>query len=295
MIKLTKIIILLLNIFLISCAGIGIKNKLPETMKKLKDSNLYQDFSFLVWPGVEYKHEFISNTFTRTFTKGQVSNEKTETVQFKVSYLGGAGNDRSLTQNVLVTTSDKRGAVALRDLAFPEPGVQVPYAYDYKANILRAGNELPNSVFFIPPVLLPKGDVKAGDTWKNEFSWTTENGIGLVLDVVSILKSYYSCGDQVCADLELSGVVYMKEDPTKASYGSELAGRMIVSTKTGQILWEQIRTGEKLFAEGKRIEVSSCLESKMIAPVTEAHLKNKKMECDLKHKTAIFVDFPFSE
>ena len=94
---------------------------------------------------------------------------------------------------------------------------------------------------------LPGKPVSVGDTWSMVHRWTSlKNGIPLEVDIVSILKNVYDCGEKVrCADIEISGDVRI---PMPVSQGvsleSRVMGRLLFGVESGTVIWADIRNQE---------------------------------------------------
>jgi hypothetical protein len=236
-------------------------------------------------------YQFRSSSHKKTFLNDQIINQKEEIVDFELELKAKAVNkDKGLFAYDLKTIS-KDGFIPLKDLGFPELNKKIPYMLDAKARVLRAGSYPPDSIYFIPSVILPDHKVQKGDTWDYEWDYRLiETGIPLRLKVTSILKRFLQCGLRTCADIEVSGLVELATRVENLNYDSELAGRMLVDVEDGSILWQRIRSGESMQTEDGRIDIFSCIESKLKSPFAKATLKDRDLDCKAKPQDSLYVE-----
>jgi hypothetical protein len=223
-------------------------------------------------PGRKENTLFYSNAKVKTYESQQLIREKDEIVEFEVesqSIITEGDPDQIRT---LLSTIKKDGQVDLHDLAFPEIKERIEFVFKPNAEVIYAGNYPKSSVFFIPPLSLPNEKVKVGDTWEMQRSWVSmKNNIPLKLHMVTILKNLYSCGNQgVCADLEVSGVIdIIAAFNNDTKFGSQISGRLIFSLNTGSILWSLVKSTEEISIADSKMEVKSCLISRLLTPKEE--------------------------
>jgi hypothetical protein len=217
---------------------------------------------------VEYLHKSTSDSFEdrdlRRRTEDVLSfSSHAETLKIDPAAAGGIG---SFTQ--LVTTSNKIGNSELHDFAMPEVGERLEVTADSRGRILKSGEYPPNSLFYVAPVSLPEGPVSIGDTWTMQAAWLSlETLVPYQLDMVSILKGVYQCGDDQCADIELSGEVGFQGPLAQAmSFRSNWRGRMLFAMRTGTVAWSRIDSEERFISDNVRRDVVSCLESVLREP-----------------------------
>lgn len=217
--------------------------------------------------GRKEKINYYSHSKVKTFENQQLVREKDEIVEFQVeSEILSYENNLIRT---LVSTVIKDGLVDLHDLAFPELNERIEFIYKPNAEVLYAGGYPSSSVFYVPPLSLPDSEVAVGDTWEMQRSWVSmRNNIPLNIQLVSILKNIYPCGqNEKCADLEISGdvsiIVALNKD---VQFNSQITGRIIFSIDKGSILWSMVRSAEVLTLAETRMEVLSCLVSQLTEP-----------------------------
>lgn len=230
---------------------------------------------------------YTSSSVTKTFEGAQIVNERTESVDFlvqnKTTQVLPNGN-----LHVRVETLSKDGQVDLRDMAFPEPNEILDVVYSATAKVLKAGRYGSESIFFIPPMSLPDGPVKVGETWALSHRWKSQkNGVELKLELTSILKNLYPCVSGTsgfrdkCAEVEISGDVAV---PAAKQSGFELSsknsGRLLIALGTGAFIWGDIRTEENFQSGGIRMEVRSCIESILEEPNEERWPWRQSVKCD---------------
>lgn len=167
---------------------------------------------------------------------------------------------------VRTTTVEKDGTSSLHDYAFPEPDETVDFVYTKKARVVSADPFPKESIFFLPPISLPEGPVKTGDTWTMRHAWISSNeSLPLNLDLVTIFKDLIPCGEfGRCADLEVSGRIDVVNEKFQraVTFDSRLWGRMLFSLDRGDVIWSEIRSHEVFKAANTEMRVTSCMVSK---------------------------------
>ncbi|MEO0336137.1 MAG: hypothetical protein AAF202_07075 [Pseudomonadota bacterium] len=208
-----------------------------------------------------------SHSYIREYEFEQLVKEKDEIVDFTIQE-SFKKPKKPNTLAVEVTSKDKDGIVDLHDLAFPEVDEVIMYVYDKMGNVLLAGGYPEQSIFYVPPMPLPEKKVEVGDTWESESEWISlKNGIPLKVGIVGILKNFYACGAEKCADIEVSGAVeVLGMKKTDVSFLSEISGRVLYNVDKGMPVWSLIKSTEDLRMKDSRTAVQSCVTSKMKMP-----------------------------
>src|SRR5690606_36435341 len=113
------------------------------------------------------------------------------------------------------------------------------------------------------------------------------------LDVIGILKEVMPCGfHDECADIEVSGEVSMPKDVLRAKFKSRVKGRILLALKRGMVVWSDIRTTESISTPNERVEVETCMVSRLLEP-EKYDLKNlTETECKPIFNTDIKVPTP---
>lgn len=243
-------------LFLISCANLTKKNALPEAVRlQLKGK-----------PGDVVKTRYVSKSRSKNFHQGQVTKEKEEEVEFtlveRVKSIDLVNNRITIES----TSQDKDGIVDLHDLAFPEVDEVIEYIYQTDAKVLKAGGYPDWSVFYVSPLPLPSKEVRVGDTWEMNDEWRSlKNGIPLQVSLVAILKSLKPCGQNLCAQLEISGDVgLVGAPPDQIQFVSEVKGEVLFDIDRGIPVQSRIESEEDLRMANDQTVVSSTVESRVI-------------------------------
>lgn len=207
--------------------------------------------------------DYHSHSHVEVFQDQQILRERDEIVDFSVQdqieavHLDG----QSFSQRVKILKKD--GHVDLHSLGFPEENEELLMTLSLKAEVIRAGDYPKNSIFFVPPISLPKNPVAIGETWVLDKEWVSQaNGIPLKLELVSVLKGVYQCdGDpEGCADIEISGMVKMMGlNQKKVQFQSEVRGRHFFALSKGLMLWSVVKGQESLMTETNLLKVRSCM------------------------------------
>lgn len=224
-----------------------------------------------------------SRSITRTRSNNQLLHEREEIVNFSVKTEVKAIDAKTGDRTIVVETLRKDGPVDLYDLGYPEAGESLEYVYTTKALVKKAGHFPSNTLFFIPPVSLPKKPASVGETWAMQAQWVAlRNGLPMTVDVVSIFKGLYKCGTKgQCAEFEISGDVTVPDGLTKtAKLTSTLSGRVLYSLTSGAVLWSDIRNVEKLMSADDQMEIYSCTETLLEEPENERWPWRAQVGCD---------------
>jgi hypothetical protein len=229
--------------------------------------------------------KFHSRSINQTFEGGVLRYEVSEIVDFTVEVKTKAVDEKTGTIDFLVTTTEKSGPTSLADLGYPELGESFDLVLRKDASVVKAGKFPKNSMYYVPPISLPKGEVKIGDTWQMEHRWnSSSNNIPLKITLVSILKSFYECGALgKCAEVEISGNVIIDNALGGVlDLKSEVKGRLLINLGNGSIIWSEVRNIEEINNEGNRVVVRSCTESLVTDPVSKRWLWRSTPDCDPK-------------
>ena len=213
--------------------------------------------------------KFYSDSNTRAFEKDQIVREKEEIVEFVTESKFQNNDVKNI--DVTVKTIKKDGPVSLHDLGFPDKGESINFTFSPTGEVLKAGDFPKDSLFYIPSMPLPKHPVLKGDTWVMKHAWISSgNNLPLELEVVSILKRFFECGQAgMCAEVEISGnVEALAVKKAGVDFNSEIHGQMVFSIDHGTLIWSDVKSKEELRTSEGRIQVSSCLGSKMIEPIS---------------------------
>ena len=156
----------------------------------------------------------------------------------------GEGKDAPLL--VRNTTVEKWGDRNLHALGFPEKGETIALKLDPSGRVLEVEGMSKQSIFYVPPVLLPTHKVNFGDKWRETFLWEGE-GIG------GTLKTTIEC--------QLSGLQYWKskkvfriemkalshlEDDQEFELSSHSRGYMLWDNEKGVVIYAKAMSKDTL-------------------------------------------------
>jgi len=227
---------------------------------------------------------YYSGSYIKSFEGQQLVREKQEDVEFEVqvNYIREDSSNGFI--HTLAKTINKDGVVNLHELAFPELNERMEVVYKKDAEIVYAGEYPRSSIFYVPPLSLPNEPVKVGDTWEMQKSWIGDkNSIPLHIDLVTIFKNVYPCGQETCADLEVSGEVSIIASLNKnTNFKSEVSGRILFSIDKGVIVWSLLNSKEAMDISDNHVEVLSCLLSHLTEPKREIWRGVQNKHCDPK-------------
>lgn len=248
-------------------------------------------------PEVGYKDitDYKSRTITKKFEKGEITNKISEAVDFTVETHVKQFDAKKNQGTFLLTTIEKDGKVDLSDFAMPELGESLELVLSSTGQVVRAGEIPPGTIYYIPPVSLPKGQVKVGDSWPLTAEWIgSKNGIPLRMEVISILKNIRNCGEAGhCAEVELSGDVSLLGSmasnispapidgkDVRLRFKSEIKGRLLISIASGTVLYSIVKSEEYLNGVTDSVQISTCMTSSVRFPEKQKVIKKGSVDCD---------------
>jgi hypothetical protein len=94
-----------------------------------------------------------------------------------------------------------------------------------------------------------------------------EEGIPFRLDMVSILRGFWRCGTDTCAEIEVSGGVGIEPPaPPMLTFKSEWKGKIYFAIDAGTVVWSRTDSEESFTAENVYRKVDGCLEAALSEP-----------------------------
>ena len=240
---------------------------------------------------VSYTHRSVSNSFE----ENQLRHKKEEALDF-VSQAEttnveapDANGVAKFTQVLSVLKKD--GGAELHDFAMPDLGEKLEVTSDSTGRIFKSGEYPMNSIFYVEPMSLPEKPISIGDTWTMRASWLSlEDLVPYQLDMVSILKGFWVCGSDTCADIEISGQVTFQGPLSQVlQFKSQWQGRTYFAMTAGTVVWSRVDSEERLVSERVRRDVDSCLEAVLIEPKENALQNLKGTRCEPNKKLETLV------
>lgn len=232
---------------------------------------------------VSYTHRAVSNSYE----DNQLRHKKEDALDFtsqaetlKVEPADANGVSK-FTQALTILKKD--GNADLHDFAMPDLGERLEVTADSLGHIFKSGDYPPNSIFYVSPMSLPEKPVSVGDTWTMQAAWLSlEDMVPYQLDMVSILKGFFACGNDTCADIEISGQVTFQGPLLQSSlqFKSQWQGRTYFAMNAGTVIWSRVDSDERLVSEKVRRDVNSCLEAVLVEPQNEALQGLKGSRCE---------------
>lgn len=211
---------------------------------------------------------YFHRSHSQSFENQELRHQREETLEFtsQAETIKVDPEKDQFTQ--VITVLKKDGNASLRDFAMPEVGEKLEITADSRGRIIKSGDYPQNSIFYVPPVSLPQDPVKVGDTWVMNANWLSlTEMVPYKLEMVSILKGFWTCGSDQCAEIEVSGAVGFEGPLSQAmAFNSIWRGRLLFAMNAGTIVWARTESEEQLVADKVRRTVDSCLESVLIEP-----------------------------
>ena len=215
------------------------------------------------------------------YNKDVLEEKKDETASFDIETETILVDRGQAKLHLNVKTTRKEGDIDLNDMAFPELGQSLRLVLYPNGEVANADGYPKTSIFYIPPISLPNRKVKVGDTWKLSRRWVSEQGQPLHVDMVTIFKSLYSCGEKdKCADMEIFGNVKLIGVNKALKFKNSIQGRILFSLGRGTVVWSLVRSQESFSYRKNKTTVHSCLTSHLIAPEKSLWPMPEKTYCD---------------
>lgn len=209
---------------------------------------------------VRYRYHSVSESFE----EGAIRLRQESGVEFVTKTETIQADDNKLLQ--FVTTTEKSGEVDLHPMAMPELGERLEMGLLRNGQVLMAGSYPKQSIFYVPQMSLPDDKVEIGDTWELEASWVTlDQSVPFIANMVSILKGFVKCGNESCADIELSGEVRL-QGSLPIGFKNEWRGRLLFALESGVPVWSVTESRADYGDEAVQRVETSCLETVMEEP-----------------------------
>jgi hypothetical protein len=259
--------ILLIPLVLLGCAHTA--NKSPDALSGLKQLDLKESVELALKADPPRKEivQYRSTTHSVTKEDGQISHQQESTTDFTIENMFTTIPSKKAIRQAM-TTIRKEGQLPLSTLALPEKDEVIEMHLAPNGDVTRAGSYPPKSLYYVPQVSLPSTPVTIGDTWSLSAAWyDMEEGTPFILEMVSILKGFVACGDDQCADIEMSGDVRIAgpEIPTM-HFTSHWVGRALFAKNVGTLVYMRIDALDDLKTENASRLIESCLETVLTEP-----------------------------
>jgi hypothetical protein len=211
--------------------------------------------------GKTFDQDYRSTSVITNFVDGKQIERKTESGKFKLRTAFRPADGRTPLLRAEVATIEAQGDLDLHELAFPQLGEAIQFAFWPDGAVESAGSFDRSSLFFVPPVSFPENPVQVGDTWLMTHQWSSrKTKIPLRIELVSVLKAFWGCGSMTCAEVDLSGrveIVGLREGV--ARFSSSVRGTALFVVEWGFPAWLIVGGDEEFHTAGRRVRVESCL------------------------------------
>lgn len=212
---------------------------------------------------------------------GELVRRKQEAVDFDVLTEQTYFDPARKWLHVRAKTLNKDGMMDLNSMAFPEKGESIDFIYTLKADVVQAGEYPEVSIFYVAPLPLPPEPVGVGESWTQQASWLSSNGVPLLMDLVAILKNVYACGEHRCMEIEISGNVFLQAETNEPmNFISEISGRIIFSKERGTLLWSYVRSQESLTTVNGQVLSYTCVVGVLKQPLIYKWPYATQLSCD---------------
>lgn len=188
------------------------------------------------------------DTKTSFYENDELSHKSTRKLRLKVS------SEMELSESedtfwIKNTTIEKKGNEELHAFGLPELNETIRLKLDSRGRVREVEGYPKSSIFYLPPVLLPKTRVKIGDSWGDTFQW---KGEGQPLD----LETTIEC--RLAGIEKWKGQKAFKIEMLAQSKFKETEEIFLKSTSEGYFLWDHEKS-LVLFAKslGKDIVTSN--------------------------------------
>lgn len=250
------------------CAHSGTKDGVQPKAQGLSEAKVDGpiELKLKALPGRTEKVAYLHKSFSKSYEGSEIRHQKEESLEFTTQAETLKSQPDQFTQVLSILRKD--GTANLHDFAMPEEGEKLEITATSKGKILKSGEYPNNSIFYVPPISLPDGPVNVGDTWTMQASWLSlEEMIPFQIDMVSILKNVWNCGNDRCAEIEVSAQVDLQGPMAQAmAFKSVWQGKMYFALNAGTVVWSRTDSEESVMTANVRRQINSCLESVMVEP-----------------------------
>ena len=236
--------------------------------------------------------DYHSQSVTKAYSNNQVVKTLTDSLDFTVKTKTVEIDKGNQNATYDLKTIKKTGLADLADFALPDLGETLELIMTNQGKVLKAGDYPPGTLFFVPPVSLPDAPVKVGDSWPMTTEWVSlKSGVPLKMKTLSTLKAIRQCGTTgKCAEIDLTGTVEL-ENPTNSSstvskpdskpkFTSSMSGSLLFSLDRGTVLYSYLKSSEGLSAKTTRIQIESCMVTRVSSPSDENLLGKSPLGCN---------------
>jgi len=221
-------------------------------------------------PSLYYEEttQYHSRAVNRIFQGGTLQKKSNDDLDFQVKTTITKVDPIERRIALRVESLSKSGDGDLREFAIPEIGERLELILSDRAEVIQAGEYPKDSIFYLPTISLPKGEVSIGDSWVLNSTWVTaQQNIPLKMEMVSILKKIEPCDKEHCALVEIDGEVTLKEPhPKELGLQSRIRGYLQFSLESGSVVWSFVQSNQTFTVGSIVNKYESCLVSYVTKP-----------------------------
>ncbi len=267
--RLLNVLPLTLILFVVACQS---PSKGPEV-------ELNKEVTLQFRPKLNRKEHFryLSESRTKTMEDGALRHQRDQVVDFELVQVAKTLDEKKKTFKYLETTVKKDGLVPLEVFGLPDIGEAFERVYDWRGNILSAGNFPKDSFYMVPYMVFPEGKVKPGSTWDYTTTWKMGE-TPFKLESKFKLERVYRCKkNHECVEIDIEAKVIPRLKDKTAKYDVFHKGKILFDLTRSSVLWGHFQATESIDSEKLVQDVKSCVGFKLVVPEIEAI--NDKIKC----------------
>lgn len=146
------------------------------------------------------------------------------------------------------TTLQKEGDDQLNDLGFPELGEKLVMKLNSSGEVLAVKDKAKGTIFYLPPVLLPKTSVRVGEHWTRTYFWKSPgNPMRMKTEVHCTLKGQEIFWEREVLRVELETLSQVAEAHVQnIRFESRSQGYFLWDVKKARVIYSESQAKERL-------------------------------------------------
>jgi len=144
------------------------------------------------------------------------------------------------------TTYEKVGNENLHDLALPELNETMKLNLSMKGRVLDVIGYKKNSIFYLPPVLLPTKKVNIGDYWEGSFEWVGEGNVPFKTRIECFLRKKQRWKERDVLKVEMKASTTLNKDSKRIQIQSQSSGYYLWDPQIGTVVYTKSTGNDKV-------------------------------------------------
>lgn len=152
------------------------------------------------------------------------------------------------------TTIEKEGQEDLHGFGFPELKETIRLKFNFQGKVLSVDKFEKDSIFYLPPIILPSTPIKRGDRWSDSFRWKNGNQIFVTAFMSEFLKADRRQGKDVLK-IKLSAHTIWENSPKDFIFSSHSEGYYLWDLYRNNVVYSESEAQDILESKSKNTKV----------------------------------------